>query len=506
MHELLGEFHYHLGARVHVHQVLDGGRARPLNVGLQRAAGRYVAFLDDDDLVTADWVEVFRRGALAKPGRVVRSVCVQQDVSSRPRRRPRLRGPLGLPQPLRADVRLRPPPGDEPDPDPHVRRPAPDARRAGDPLRRVPAGARGLGLPAPGRSGRPAWSTPREVTAVYHWWVERSAGDGAAPPQVWHGIRDLLLQRLTSRPLLLPPEATRQLVGWAEENLANRRVLEEAEAHHRVDHRQPGRVRAVARLAGDPTAALRPGRRPAGDPGRPRPPPRPRRPPADPPRRRPDLSLSSRFRRSSKGRGARAPQAAGGLPITVAGSGRRGDRPMADPEEGRADGAEASAGALASLCAGLGIGDAAGAAGDRRARQRARPRNPSTPAPAPSAGPALDHPMQGDERAGHDRAGAGREPPPRSPDDLGAASVRAGEVALAARPPRGSSRSSRWASPGSPASRAAARDGCGCTDRAAGRSGRSWPVRRSRGLGATTRDERRCADCGPYDVGAHLGP
>ena len=83
MHELLGEFHYHLGSRVHVHQVLDGGRARPLNVGLQRAAGRYVAFLDDDDLVTADWVEVFRRGALAKPGRVVRSVCVQQDVSSR---------------------------------------------------------------------------------------------------------------------------------------------------------------------------------------------------------------------------------------------------------------------------------------------------------------------------------------------------------------------------------------------------------------------------------------
>ena len=30
--------------------------------------------------------------------------------------------------------------------------------------------------------------------------------------------------------MLLSPEATRQLVGWAEENLANRRVLEEAEA------------------------------------------------------------------------------------------------------------------------------------------------------------------------------------------------------------------------------------------------------------------------------------
>ena len=50
--------------------------------------------------------------------------------------------------------------------------------------------------------------------------------------------------------------------------------------------------------------------------------------------------------------------------------------------------------------------------------------------------------------------------------------------------------------------------------RAAGRSGRSSPVRRSRGLGATTdsdgaerplrRPWRRRA--GPYDVGAHLGP
>ena len=99
-----------------------------------------------------------RRAGQAGPGGALglRAAGRQLQV----RRRPRLRGPLGLPQPVRAGVRLHPPPGDEPDPDPRVRRPPPDARRPGDPLRRVPAGARRLGLPAPGRSGRPASSTP----------------------------------------------------------------------------------------------------------------------------------------------------------------------------------------------------------------------------------------------------------------------------------------------------------------------------------------------------------
>ena len=80
VNRLVASFAPSFAGRVGVHQVTDGGRARPLNVGLGAAAGRYVAFLDDDDLVTADWAERFRAGAQSAPGEIVRSVTVDRKV------------------------------------------------------------------------------------------------------------------------------------------------------------------------------------------------------------------------------------------------------------------------------------------------------------------------------------------------------------------------------------------------------------------------------------------
>lgn len=77
---LVGEFDDRFAARCHVKQIIGGQRARPLNQGLEMVDSAYVAFLDDDDLVTADWVDAFRAGARTSMGQVVRSVTVDQQV------------------------------------------------------------------------------------------------------------------------------------------------------------------------------------------------------------------------------------------------------------------------------------------------------------------------------------------------------------------------------------------------------------------------------------------
>lgn len=59
------------------------GRSGPLNLGLDRARGRYLTFLDDDDVVLAHWMETFTRG-LEFPGHIVRSVCYGQDFAHEP--------------------------------------------------------------------------------------------------------------------------------------------------------------------------------------------------------------------------------------------------------------------------------------------------------------------------------------------------------------------------------------------------------------------------------------
>lgn len=69
-----------LRRRTRVEHARGGGRARPLNVGFAAAVGDYVACLDDDDLVFANWVEVFVEAARRAPGRLVRAVAVRQAV------------------------------------------------------------------------------------------------------------------------------------------------------------------------------------------------------------------------------------------------------------------------------------------------------------------------------------------------------------------------------------------------------------------------------------------
>lgn len=68
--------------RIRVERVTGGSRSRPLNAGVRSAKGRYIAVFDDDDLLFADWVEVFHRAADANRGRLVRTVVANQSVEA----------------------------------------------------------------------------------------------------------------------------------------------------------------------------------------------------------------------------------------------------------------------------------------------------------------------------------------------------------------------------------------------------------------------------------------
>jgi hypothetical protein len=66
--------------RVHVDVSTLMHRVVPLNRALEMAAGTYLAVLDDDDLVFADWVEEFHEAARTSPGAVARCRAVDQQV------------------------------------------------------------------------------------------------------------------------------------------------------------------------------------------------------------------------------------------------------------------------------------------------------------------------------------------------------------------------------------------------------------------------------------------
>ena len=61
-------------------RVDGGGRAHPLAVGVAEASGRYVAFLDDDDLAFCHWVEEFAKLVKLHPGAVVRAGCATHSI------------------------------------------------------------------------------------------------------------------------------------------------------------------------------------------------------------------------------------------------------------------------------------------------------------------------------------------------------------------------------------------------------------------------------------------
>jgi 2-polyprenyl-3-methyl-5-hydroxy-6-metoxy-1,4-benzoquinol methylase len=75
---IIEDTHAQMRAKTRLVSVKHGNRTAPLNAGFAEARGSYVAILDDDDFVFANWVETFRELARAFPGRVLRAGAVAQ--------------------------------------------------------------------------------------------------------------------------------------------------------------------------------------------------------------------------------------------------------------------------------------------------------------------------------------------------------------------------------------------------------------------------------------------
>lgn len=76
---LIRSFPPSLVRRVRYYPVDFGNRTTPLQVGFGVARGRYVAALDDDDLVMDTWVADFHKAALGNEGKMLHSDVVTQD-------------------------------------------------------------------------------------------------------------------------------------------------------------------------------------------------------------------------------------------------------------------------------------------------------------------------------------------------------------------------------------------------------------------------------------------
>lgn len=68
-----------LQEKIRLIKVDHGNHITLLNEGFRQAQGRYIAILDDDDIVLGHWVETFKTLEEKYPARVLRAVSVRQD-------------------------------------------------------------------------------------------------------------------------------------------------------------------------------------------------------------------------------------------------------------------------------------------------------------------------------------------------------------------------------------------------------------------------------------------
>lgn len=205
-----------------------------------------MAFLDDDDLVTADWIEVFTQASAAAPARVLRSVTVDRRVV-------RVRGDRHVGSYVTTSG-LEATHARTFDLVQHLfmnQTPICSVALPREALRTF-----GLAFDE-GLAVLEDWQLLLQLvllcgvhdtgrtTSVYHRWEGADSSWGAIDPRIWDGIRLAILQRFDAAPLLLPPgSATR--IARLQEDLAALRGPGAAPAPAPLRARLRARARAAA--------------------------------------------------------------------------------------------------------------------------------------------------------------------------------------------------------------------------------------------------------------------
>ncbi len=219
--ELVSSFDAGFAHRVRVHQVSDGGRSRPLNVGLHSARGRYVAFLDDDDMVFSHWVEAFAHGAEQSPGVTIRALAADQQHSM-------IEG-----QPSQAVSACAHDRATSFDLITHLHHNETPICAFALPLETV----RGFRIDFDERLPvvedwdllvRTAILTGvhdlGEITSLYRRWTETEDSSFSHPQSSWIAAREMVIDKLDSSPILLPKGSARRLVELYEQDQLHREL------------------------------------------------------------------------------------------------------------------------------------------------------------------------------------------------------------------------------------------------------------------------------------------
>ncbi len=222
-----------LRERIRVLPVDRAGRSAPLNDGFADARGRYVAMLDDDDLVLAHWVETFRDLAEPSPGTTLRAAAMQQQVEAaddQGRMWPRAVAPLLMPWALRFHLVD------------HLAANQTPNMAVAFPRSVVIDGLRfdeelsttedwDFLVRAAVRTG--VADSP-EPTSIYRWWVDGGSSRHEHADDDWDRNHDAVVAGFDALGITLPPGSVPRL---HEQQVAHRREVEDARAeeHEQVE-------------------------------------------------------------------------------------------------------------------------------------------------------------------------------------------------------------------------------------------------------------------------------